>query len=569
MIPAVRLPGSCRVIRVGRVRHSVRRDRCFYSAKPTPLAKTKPLRWLAAQFYAYFLVQKNTLANARTSNPGDSITSKPLTFFSIVAANPDHFDHEKLSINNGSTSGLFQISFEDATNGGDQDYNDAVLSFHDVVVPYSSRLFTYHLKGTDPAGNSIQYSLVSGPSGAAVDPNSGLLVWDTPAGQSGNFNFVVAVKDSKSVTVDQTFTLDLLPCHDTNPPSVSTPDLRATSDSGSSQTDNYTNVTKPTFDVSADTGTTVTLYADNQLVGTATSVGGTASFTLTSALSNSVHHFFAKATDADGGSSTSGTLDVTVDTQPPQVTLTLDPASDTAPAGDNHTTQTTVTLDGQTEPNTPVTLTQGNLSTTSGPDGKFSFSSISLSIGANNFSATAIDLAGNIGNGSATVTRDEVVSITAGLSPQPTATLTDGTPLTNNKSSGVTGITTPGATVMLDAHGNGFVDGTTTAAMDGTYTIPVTLAEGLNTLKVQATHGSAQSQVVTLKVSLDDVAPSVSTTGFGSGKRQWIEQLPTITRMSPNRRSTYRQIPARPSRFLRITNRSARPRRLAELRASR
>ncbi len=293
-------------------------------------------------------------------------------------------------------------------------------------------------------------------------------------------------------------------------PQVSPPDLRSSSDSGSSNSDNYTNVSKPTLDVQAETGALVTLLADGQSVGSTVAINGTASFTLGSVLQDGVHHFRATATDAAGNLGTSATLDVTIDTQPPLVTLILDPTSDTAPLGDNRTTLSAVTIDGLTEPTTPVTLAQGNLSVISGADGKFSFNNVALIPGSNVFSASATDLAGNVGSGGVTVILDAPLGLTAALSPSPTKSLKDGTPLTNNKSSGVTGKTSPGATVVLDARGGGFVDGTTVAALDGTYTIPVTLLEGLNTLKVKATDGFGQTQQASLKVSLDDIAPPIS-----------------------------------------------------------
>lgn len=107
---------------------------------------------------------------------------------------------------------------------------------------------------------------------------------------------------------------------DTSVPAPSAPDLAAGSDSGSSNTDNLTNVTTPTFTGTADSGATVRIYAGAVEVGSGTATGG--SYTISvSTLGAGVHNITARATDIAGNVSVaSSALAVTIDTTAPAVT---------------------------------------------------------------------------------------------------------------------------------------------------------------------------------------------------------------------------------------------------------
>ncbi|NEZ66600.1 tandem-95 repeat protein [Leptolyngbyaceae cyanobacterium CCMR0082] len=85
----------------------------------------------------------------------------------------------------------------------------------------------------------------------------------------------------------------------------------------------------------------------------------------------------------------------TLDTTAPPLTLGLDSAFDTGQLGDQQTELETVTLVGQTEPNLSVTLEQTGASTTADVTGQFSFTNITLQEGANTFTVSTTDIAGN------------------------------------------------------------------------------------------------------------------------------------------------------------------------------
>jgi hypothetical protein len=107
------------------------------------------------------------------------------------------------------------------------------------------------------------------------------------------------------------------------PPAPSTPDLHSSSDSGTSNTDNITNVNTPTFTGTAQPGTTVRLYADGEeLASGVATLGGNYSIT-TSVLSDGAWIIAATASDATGTSAPSAAINITIDTVAPQVSASV------------------------------------------------------------------------------------------------------------------------------------------------------------------------------------------------------------------------------------------------------
>lgn len=84
---------------------------------------------------------------------------------------------------------------------------------------------------------------------------------------------------------------------DTTAPDAPTIDLVAASDTGTSETDNYTNDTTPTLTGTAEAGSTVQVFDGETSLGTTTATStGTWTFT-PAALTGTSHSFTAKATD--------------------------------------------------------------------------------------------------------------------------------------------------------------------------------------------------------------------------------------------------------------------------------
>jgi hypothetical protein len=75
---------------------------------------------------ALFIVQDNTFANLKASNPGNSFSGTPKAFFSVNSLNPDSFDH--LRVFHQSEGSSTEFGFEDLTSGGDSDFDDIVFT---------------------------------------------------------------------------------------------------------------------------------------------------------------------------------------------------------------------------------------------------------------------------------------------------------------------------------------------------------------------------------------------------------------------------------------------------------
>ncbi|MDP3057336.1 MAG: Ig-like domain-containing protein [bacterium] len=111
---------------------------------------------------------------------------------------------------------------------------------------------------------------------------------------------------------------------DTGIPSVpSAPDLDAASDLGLSDTDNITNDNTPSFNGTAEAGSTVKLYDGATEIGNGTATGGGAWSIISTLLVDGAHTITATATDAAGNTSgASESLSVTIDTELVALSLT-------------------------------------------------------------------------------------------------------------------------------------------------------------------------------------------------------------------------------------------------------
>jgi Ca2+-binding RTX toxin-like protein len=194
------------------------------------------------------------------------------------------------------------------------------VTFDQAVTGVDANDFT--LTGTGTAFGSI--ASVSG-SGATytvtVDGLSGdgALRLDLNSGGVGIENGS-SVPIIGGYTSGQTYVLD-----HTAPNAPSAFSMSAASDSGTSNSDQVTKLTTPTFTGTAEAGATVTLYDGATVLGTTTAAGGAWSITPSSALSEGSHTLTAKAADAAGNvSAPSAGLAVTIDTTAPTVAITSD-----------------------------------------------------------------------------------------------------------------------------------------------------------------------------------------------------------------------------------------------------
>lgn len=314
------------------------------------------------------------------------------------------------------------------------------------------------------------------------------------------------------------------------------PDLTNGSDSGSSNSDNITNDTTPTFSRGAgavEGNSTVWLRVDGSNVrSTTAAANGSYSVTLAAGeMSVGTHIVDIIYIDPAGNtSSDSANLSVTLDTSAaaPVVTPDLDAASDTGSSStDNLTNDTTATFTapaGSVEGSSTVWLRVGGADTRSGTanaDGSFSITlqAGDLASGANTVDFRFIDRAGNtLGNSpDLTVTLDTAIADPA--APDLTASSDTGTDDTDNITSeirptiqGAAGSVEGSSTVQIWLDTPSAADtlvGTATAAANGSWSCSFTAAnpleEGANAIHIVAVDpaGNVSNPSVDLNVTID------------------------------------------------------------------
>ncbi len=222
----------------------------------------------------------------------------------------------------------------------------------------------------------------------------------------------VAEDDSDNTSTHVlSFTLDT-----ETPDKPAAPDLLAESDSGSSDSDDITNVDTPTFLLDAEAGDFIKLSVVNHYNGQEFPADQGEGELFGSLLFTSDRLFDGKnivtftVEDVAGNiSEKSEELEIIVDTTSPLINaLDLADASDSGAKGDGITSETSVSLEGEarvtsliTESETTATLrlagsTDPMATATVGADGKFTFDNVDLVWNANDFVAVAEDLAGNV-----------------------------------------------------------------------------------------------------------------------------------------------------------------------------
>ncbi|EPN4952878.1 Ig-like domain-containing protein [Vibrio diabolicus] len=322
---------------------------------------------------------------------------------------------------------------------------------------------------------------------------------------------------------------------DTTPNAPSTPDLDASSDTGSLNTDNITSDTTPTFSGISESGSIVTLYSDQvgggaTVIGTGTATGGNWQITTNELASGITHAISAKASDSDDNvSSASNALSVTIDTVAPSVvsiTTPIEADSIVNAAEDNDVLIAGSGAEAGNSVTVTITDNNGSVSRTVTADnsGNWTLSGSELDIsGLNNgtltVSATQADIAGNISTAATqSITLDNAapsaVTITtpietdgivnaaedndvliagSGAEAGNSVTVT----ITDNNSS-------VSRTVTADNSGNWTLSGSeldVSAFNNGTLTVSVTQAD---------TAGNT-STAATQSITLDNAAPSAVT----------------------------------------------------------
>jgi hypothetical protein len=83
-----------------------------------------------------------------------------------------------------------------------------VIKQSDGTSRFDGRQVSHQIVATDPDGDPLTYALKAGPPGMTIDPATGLIKWDVPAGFTGKAPFTVSVTDGHGGEATQSLTLD-------------------------------------------------------------------------------------------------------------------------------------------------------------------------------------------------------------------------------------------------------------------------------------------------------------------------------------------------------------------------
>jgi hypothetical protein len=347
---------------------------------------------------------------------------------------------------------------------------------------------------------TAKYTVVSGNTDIATTAQIPVSVVLTDAASNSNMAFTTAPSAGATPGIDA------------NAPLAPTiPDMTAGTDSGSSSTDNLTNITTPTFTGTAEVGSTVKLYDGATQIGSYLASGGTWSITSTT-LTEGAHSIAATATDAVGNTSaTSSPLSVTIDTTVPTVgTPDLDTASDSGTSStDNLTASSTPLFTGTAEANSTVKIYDGAILVGSGTAtglGAWSISASTLSSGAHSIAAIATDASGNMSATSSALSI--TIDTTAPTLTQDTAVHTP----TNDTTPDYAFATNEAATISY----TGDCSSITTAAAVGTTTVTFSaLSEAVHSncaIKVTDAAGNQSAALNVPSFTIDITSPTVALT---------------------------------------------------------
>jgi VCBS repeat-containing protein len=476
---------------------------------------------------------------SRGTGVADSSGNWTITVNVVLTSGTHSFSARATDVagNTGATSAALTITIDTTPPAvpGAPDLtaaSDSGSSSTDNITNITTPTFT----GTAVAGSLVE--LLDGTTvvGSATATSGGTWTITASTLSSGVHSIAARATDPAGNTSGNSTALSVT--IDTTPPAVSTPDLTAASDSGSSSTDNITRITTPAFSGTTEAGLTVQLLEGSTVLGSAVATGGNWTITST-ALSEGVHNITARATDAAGNQGVSSALTITIDVTGPAAPSVPDmtDASDSGISNtDNLTNITTPTFTGTGEPGATITLLEGSTTrgtTTADSLGNWTIISSALAAGAHSLTARATDVAGNNGatSGALSVTIDTTPPAVS--APDLIASSDTGASNTDN----ITSIPTPTFTGTAEAGSTvQLFDGATlvgsATATGGTWTITSSaLGDGVHTLTARATDaaGNVSANSSALSVTIDTTNPTVSDPDLAAASDSGLSNTDNLT----------------------------------------
>ncbi|WP_202306893.1 BapA/Bap/LapF family large adhesin [Dryocola clanedunensis] len=295
-----------------------------------------------------------------------------------------------------------------------------------------------------------------------------------------------------------------------------------------------TNDKQPLLSGTAEANSTVTLYDNGTLMGTATvNPAGTWTFIPTTALGEGTHVFTATSTDAAGNvGAISGSFTLVIDSVAPTLPVLVTVVDDVAGGVFNGpltngqiTNDARPTLNGTGETGSTISVFDGStlLGTTTVVNGAWSFTPATpLTAGSHTLTISASDTAGN--TSAATAGFTVVVDASAPATPAITSIVDDvaggvfngslsNNQLTNDARPTLNGTAEAGSTVSI--YDNGLLLTTVTANGSGswTYTPTAALSQGNHSFTLSATDPAGNTSATSLPAAIvvDTVAPGAPT----------------------------------------------------------
>jgi hypothetical protein len=74
---------------------------------------------------------------------------------------------------------------------------------------FDGKVCSYQVKASDPDGDTLSYTLKSGPQGMTIDPSTGLVKWDVPENFEGKASFTVSVSDGHGGEASQKLAVEI------------------------------------------------------------------------------------------------------------------------------------------------------------------------------------------------------------------------------------------------------------------------------------------------------------------------------------------------------------------------
>ncbi len=108
--------------------------------------------------------------------------------------------------------------------------NASPLAFTSIPITAieAGRRYEYRATTSDPDGQSLTYRVITGPEGLTIDPQTGVVIWQTAAADLGSHGVILQATDPHGLFVEHTFDIAVIETLQNRPPMfVSQPETEA------------------------------------------------------------------------------------------------------------------------------------------------------------------------------------------------------------------------------------------------------------------------------------------------------------------------------------------------------